>query len=73
MFLAYLSIAAYGAAMRKTGLAGKGWGRTFVAFGLIAVSGFVAGLFGLPLLVPFMPYAMGMILLRRATLAPDAR
>ena len=34
MPLAYLAIAAFGAAMLKTGLAGKGWGRTFVVFGL---------------------------------------
>lgn len=69
MFLAYLSIAAYGAAMRSTSLAGRGWGRTFVCFGLIAAAGFVGGGFNLPLLVQFMPYAMGMILLRRASVA----
>ncbi|MBI2957122.1 MAG: hypothetical protein HYY26_07415 [Acidobacteria bacterium] len=69
MVLAYLSIAFYGAAMQKTGLAGKGWGRTFVAFGLIAATGFVAqGWWDVPLAVQFMPYAMGMILLRRAML-----
>ncbi len=70
MVLAYLSIASYGAAMQKTGWAGKGWGRTFVAFGLIAAAGFVARGDGVPLAVQFMPYAMGMILLRRASLAP---
>lgn len=71
MVLAYLSIAFYGAAMQKIGLAGKGWGRTFVAFGLIAATGFVAqGWWDVPLAVQFMPYAMGMILLRRASVAP---
>ncbi len=72
MVLAYLSIAAYGAAMRNTGWAGQGWGRTFVGFGLIAAAGFVAGAFSMPLLVQFMPYAMGMILLRRASAAAAA-
>ncbi len=68
MVLAYLSIAFYGAAMQKTALARKGWGRTFVAFGLIAATGFVAqGWWDVPLAVQFMPYAMGMILLRGAT------
>jgi len=68
MFLAYLSIAAYGAAMGKTGWAGKWWGRTFIAFGLVsAVTG--SGASGVPLAVQFMPYAMGMILLRRARAA----
>jgi len=68
MTLAYLATAAYGAAMRKTRWAGKGWGRTFVIFGLVAAAGFLAraGAFAPPLLVQFMPYAMGMILLRRA-------
>jgi hypothetical protein len=74
MILAYLSIASYGAAVLKTGWAGKGWGRTFVAFGLIAATGFAAqrgGAFDFPLMVQFMPYAMGMILLRRASVAPS--
>ncbi len=71
MVLAYLSIASYGVAMLKTGSVGKGWGRTFVAFGLIAATGFVAqGWWDVPLAVQFMPYAMGMILLRRASVAP---
>ncbi len=74
MALAYLSIASYGAAMLKTGSAGKGWGRTFVAFGLISAAGFVArlGFPDYPLSVQFMPYAMGMILLRRASVVPAA-
>ncbi|MGH9863607.1 MAG: hypothetical protein ACRD35_09315 [Candidatus Acidiferrales bacterium] len=68
MVLAYLSIAAYGAALRNAGWARRGWGRTFVAFGLIAATGFVAqGWWAVPLAVQFMPYAMGMILLRGAT------
>ena len=75
MVLAYLSIASYGAAMRKTRWVGKGWGRTFVLFGLVAVAGFVGrlGIFDLPLGVQFMPYAMGMILMRHSTghHAPD--
>lgn len=71
MVLAYLSIAPYGAGMQKTGWAGKGWGRTFVAFGLITAATFVARLgWDVPLAVQFMPYAMGMILLRRASVAP---
>jgi len=68
MSLAYLATAAYGAAMLKTEWAGKGWGRTFVTFGLLATVGFLArqGGFDMPLMVQFMPYAMGMLLLRRA-------
>ena len=70
MVLAYLSIAFFGAAMQKTRWAGKGWGRTFVAFGLISAATFVARVGGdFPLMVQFMPYAMGMILLRRASVA----
>ena len=66
--MAYLAIAAYGAAMRKTGWAGKAWGRAFVVFGMVAAVGFVAGLraFHPPLVVQFAPYAMGMLILRRA-------
>ena len=72
MSLAYLSIAAYGAALGKTGWAGKGWGRTFVVFGLVSAIAFVGGVgFGLPLIVQFMPYAMGMILLRRASVTAE--
>ncbi len=67
MSLAYLATSAYGAAMLKTGWAGKGWGRTFVIFGVIATAVFLARLgFDVPLAVQFMPYAMGMLLLRRA-------
>ena len=68
MVMAYLAIAAYGAAMRKTGWAGKAWGRAFVVFGLVAAVGFVAGLrpFHPPLNVQLAPYAMGMLILRRA-------
>lgn len=67
MTLAFLSIAAYGGAMLHGGWAGKGWGRTFVAFGLIAAVGFLAaGLFDAPLIPQFGPFAMGIILLRRS-------
>lgn len=67
MAMAFLSIAAYGGAMLQGGWAGKGWGRTFVAFGLIAAVGFLAvGLFDLPLMPQFGPFAMGIILLRRS-------
>lgn len=67
MTMAFLSIAAYGGAMLQGGWAGKGWGRTFVAFGLIAAVGFLAvGLFDLPLMPQFGPFAMGIILLRRS-------
>jgi len=70
MTTAYLSTAAYGGAMLRTGWAGKGWGRTFVVVGLAAAAGFLAGRgFDMPLLVQFMPYAMGLILLRRAARA----
>ncbi|MGH9660396.1 MAG: hypothetical protein ACRD96_17735 [Bryobacteraceae bacterium] len=73
MTLAYLATAAYGGAMRKTGWAGRGWGRAFVIFGLVAAAGFVArtGAFNPPLLVQFMPYAMGMILIRRTAATAD--
>ncbi len=68
MTLAYLATAAFGAAMLKTRWAGKGWGRIFVIFGFVATVGFLAraGAFDPPLVVQFMPYAMGMLLLRRA-------
>ncbi len=67
MTTAYLSTAAYGGAMLRSGWAGKGWGRTFVVVGLVAAVGFLAGRgFDFPLNVQFMPYAMGLILLRRA-------
>ncbi len=67
MAMAFLSISAYGAAMLHGGWVGKGWGRTFVAFGLIAAVGFLAaGLFDQPLTPQFGPFAMGMILLRRS-------
>ncbi len=67
MTSAYLSTAAYGGAMLRSGWAGKGWGRTFVVVGLVMAAGFVTlRAFNLPLLVQFMPYAMGLILLRRA-------
>ncbi len=68
MPLAYLAIAAFGAAMLKTGWAGKGWGRTFVVFRVGAAAGFVArlGVFNPPLMVHLMSYAMGIVLMRRA-------
>jgi len=67
MTLAFLSIAAYGGAMLGRGLVGRRWGRTFVAFGLIAAAGFpTIGLFDLPLIPQFGPFAMGIILLRRS-------
>lgn len=67
MTLAYLSIAAYGGAMLNGGWVGKGWGRAFVAFGLIAAVGFlVTCLFDFPLMPQFGPFAMGIILLRRS-------
>lgn len=70
MILAYLSPAAYGAAMGKTAWAGKWWSRAFVAYGLLSAAGFVAaGIGDVPLGIQFMPYAMGMILLRRSTAA----
>lgn len=73
MVLAYLSIAAFGAAMRKTGWASERWGRALVGFGLVAALGFAGRMdFDMPLMVQFMPYAMGMILLRRATTAERA-
>jgi len=67
MAMAFLSIAAYGGAMLHGGWVGKGWGRTFVAFGLIAAVGFLTvGLFDMPLVPQFGPFAMGIILLRRS-------
>ncbi len=67
MTAAYLATAAYGGALLSSGWVGKGWGRTFVVFGLAAASGFLAvSAFRPPLLVQFMPYAMGLILLRRS-------
>lgn len=67
MMLAFLSVAAYGGAMLGGGLVGRRWGRTFVAFGLIAAAGFpTIGLFDFPLIPQFGPFAMGIILLRRS-------
>ncbi|HKQ75753.1 MAG TPA: hypothetical protein VJ810_18795 [Blastocatellia bacterium] len=67
MTAAYLATAAYGSALLSSGWAGKGWGRVFVAFGLVAAAGFLTvRAFGPPLLAQFMPYAMGLILLRRS-------
>jgi len=67
MPLAYLAVAAFGAAMLNVGWISKGWGRTFIIFGLIATVGFLArtGIFDPPLVVNFMPYTAGMLLLRR--------
>ena len=67
MEMAFLSIAAYGGAMLHGGWAGKGWGRSLLAFGLIAAVGFLAtGAFDAPLIPQFGPFAMGIILLRRS-------
>src|SRR5712691_2486193 len=67
MTFAFLSIVAYGGAMLGRGLVGSRWGRTFVAFGLIAAVGFpTIGLFDYPLMPQFGPFAMGIILLRRS-------
>lgn len=67
MALAYLSIAAFGAALLQARMIGKGWGRAFIAFGVGAAALFLAGVqgFNMPLMVHFMPFAMGMLLLRR--------
>ena len=67
MPLAYLAVAAFGVAMLNVGWISKGWGRTFIIFGLIATVGFLArtGIFDPPLVVNFMPYTAGMLLLRR--------
>jgi len=72
MTLAYLATAAFGAAMLKTGLAGRRWGRAFVIFGLVATAGFLGqtGAFSPPLIVQFMPYVMGIVLLRQAARGP---
>jgi hypothetical protein len=65
MTAAYLATAAYGGALLSAGLVGKGWGRTFVVFGLVAAAGFLTvRAFAPPLLAQFMPYAAGLILLR---------
>jgi len=67
MPLAYLGIAAFGAALGNIGWIGKGWGRAFVIFGLIATAGFLAriGIFDPPLVVNVMPYIAGVLLMRR--------
>ena len=67
MTTAYLALAAYGGAMLKTSWAGRGWGRTFVVFGLAAAALFIArvSFFDMPLTIHFMPFVMGMLLLGR--------
>jgi hypothetical protein len=76
MVLAYLAMAAYGAAMQKTGWVGKGWGRTLTVLGLVAAAGFLGRLviFDPPAALQIMPYAIGMLLLRKvAGEKPTAR
>lgn len=72
MPMAYLAVAAFGAAMRSVGWISTGWGRAFIIFGLIATVGFLAraGVFDPPLAVNVMPYAAGVLLLRRNAQPP---
>jgi hypothetical protein len=68
MVLAYLAIAAFGGALAKTQWIGKGWGRAFVGFGLVAAVTFASpagGPFRPPLMVQVPLYAMGVLLLRK--------
>jgi hypothetical protein len=67
MPLSYLAVAAFGGAMRNVGWISKAWGRSFVAFGLMATTGFLARGNIRPTAagVNFMPYAAGILLLRR--------
>lgn len=63
MVLAYLGVAAYGAALARTGVAAR-VGRAAVVFGLVAVPGLATPVFQPPLMVHVMPFAIGIALLR---------
>jgi hypothetical protein len=69
MTLAYLAIAAYGVALAKTAWVGKTWGRAFAALGFAGVFLKVSFL-NISLFVNFLPYLMGLLLLRRGTGGP---
>lgn len=79
VLLAYLSAAAYGAALLKAGWIGKAGGCVFVALNLVATVGivlagggstFAAGLvfvLTIPFMVFVLPYFMGVVLVRRGS------
>jgi hypothetical protein len=67
MVLAYLSLAAYGQALLRSGLLPRWLGRTHVLFGLAGAAGFVAQirLFSPPLLIHLLPGLLGVVVLLR--------
>lgn len=76
MVLAYLAVAAFGGALAKTQWIGKGWGRAFLVFGLLAAVTFASpagGLFRPPLMVHVPLYAMGVLLMRKLIIDTRAR
>jgi hypothetical protein len=66
MVMAYLGVAAYGAAILQTGSLPRWVGWTAVVFGLVAVPGLVTPLFQPPLMVHVVPFIIGIALVRAA-------
>jgi hypothetical protein len=64
MVMAYLAMAAYGAAILQTGLLPRWAGWTALVFGLVAVPGFATPLFQPPLMVHVVPFILGIAILR---------
>jgi hypothetical protein len=64
MVLAYLALAAYGAALLGTGLLPRWVGLTAVIFGLAAVPGLATPVFQPPLMVHVVPFIVGIAILR---------
>ncbi|MEO6105464.1 MAG: hypothetical protein ABIP52_03220 [Cyclobacteriaceae bacterium] len=65
IFMAYLSIASYGAALLKTNFLSKGFARTCIVTGFIFAfmnAAMIPG-FDMPLEVPIVPYLIGVLLL----------
>ncbi len=66
MVMAYLGVAAYGAAILQAGNLPRWVGWTAVVFGLIAVPGLLTPLFQPPLMVHVVPFIIGIVLVRAA-------
>ena len=64
MVMAYLSVAAYGAAIIETAVVPRWVGKAAIVFGLVAVPGLATPLFQPPLMVHVLPFLVGVMLLR---------